>query len=398
MPSSENFDVASSAGLFVGISKFEDDRIYPIPFAVDDAVDLAHLFAIRLGLVLPESVVLLLAGEPRKDASVKHLKELLKLGARRDRARMPDFYRYLGRLTRSTEAKGLFILAAATHGISDQGNDFLIAEDSLRDRALKTAVSVSDLFDEAAKARAERRVVLLDACRERLSNNTRGDDACGMEPTFAKAIAQASGLVVLSGATLGGFAYDDAARKNGVFTAAVLDGLGGEASAGPQGWITVRTLADFVQNRVVAWVRLNRPEHMGKSLGIARRIEATAESLPLAPHPQALRERQLLGGTQRSQMDLVEFIDPLGQEDTTTSQGLKRVNDAFRRTLDESQRLLDARVAQGRAERWLFNFHYGLRRFKQLCFIVLGFFGDHGLKLLLLIALVVLLVFLLIWR
>src|SRR5689334_16616427 len=63
------FDPTASAGLFVGVSTFEDERILEIPYAVDDAVDLAHLFAIELGLVAPERAVLLLAGEAKKAAS-----------------------------------------------------------------------------------------------------------------------------------------------------------------------------------------------------------------------------------------------------------------------------------------------------------------------------------------
>lgn len=46
-----------------------------------------------------------------------------------------------------------------------------------------------------------------------------------------------------------------------MFTAAVLDGLRGEAKATVDGWITVRTLADFVQQQVAGWVRRNRPDH-----------------------------------------------------------------------------------------------------------------------------------------
>jgi hypothetical protein len=192
----------------------------------------------------------------------------------------------------SAEEGGLFVLTVATHGVSDQGGDFLVATDSLKERTLRTGIAVAELFDEVSRAGAERRLVLLDACRERLSQGTRGEAETAMAKSFADAIARAQGSVVLSASTLGGFAYDDQERKNGVFTAAVLDGLRGEAKATMDGWITVRTLADFVQQRVAGWVRRNRPDHAAKSLGIARRVEATAEGLPLAPHPEAIRKQR----------------------------------------------------------------------------------------------------------
>jgi len=285
------FDSASSSGLFVGISTFEDERIPEVPFAVDDAVDLAYLFVVELKLVLPESIVLLLAGEPRKPKSADRLKRLIELGARRQAARQREIYRFLSELTRTSSSQGIMLVTVATHGLSDLGGDFLVASDSLRDRTLRTGVAVTELFDEVSRSGAQRRLVLLDACRERLSQGTRGGDDSAMAPSFANAIANAKGLVILSGATLGGFAYDDTSRMNGVFTAAVLDGLGGEAPADQEGWITVRTLADFVQQRVVAWVRRNRPDHATKSLGIGRQIEATADALPLTLHPQAAQAR-----------------------------------------------------------------------------------------------------------
>jgi formylglycine-generating enzyme required for sulfatase activity len=291
-PEGGGFDPTASAGLFVGISTFGDDRILDVPYAVDDAVDLAHLFAIELGLVAPERVALLLAGEPKKHESAKRLEELSLRGARRAGARQSEIYRSLGVLASNVRPGGLALLSIASHGVSDLGGDFLVAADSLADRKLRTGVAVAELFEEAA--RAGRGLVLLDACREQvLRSRGAGEGTSGaMGKGFAEAIQRAQGLVVLAGATLGGFAYDDPKRRNGVFTAAVLDGLHGGAAAGPGGWITVRTLADFVQSQVVAWIRKEWPREELRSRGIGRRIEASAENLPLAPHPSATRERQ----------------------------------------------------------------------------------------------------------
>lgn len=291
------FDPQASAGLFVGVSRFEDSRIYGVPYAVDDAVDLAHLFSLELELVPPNRAVLLLAGDPCKSTSVEHLARLIQSGAQRANARQHDIYRYLEELTRSTGERGLFVLAIATHGLSDQGSDFLLAADSIKGRSLRSGVAVAEVLDEMARVDTRtgalgRRLVLLDACRERLTGETRGEGDLGMAKSFAEAISHAKGVAILSGSTLGGFAYDDRERENGVFTAALLDGLRGEAPAGPEGWITVRTLADYVQERVMSWVRRRRPDHAAKSLGIGRHIESTAGDLPLAPHPVAMKERR----------------------------------------------------------------------------------------------------------
>jgi hypothetical protein len=81
--SAAGFDPAESAGLFVGIRKFDDPEFIEVPFAVDDAVDLAHLFALELDLIAPQNVILALSGDPQKARSADALQALLQAGAQR---------------------------------------------------------------------------------------------------------------------------------------------------------------------------------------------------------------------------------------------------------------------------------------------------------------------------
>lgn len=62
----EGFYPEESSGLFVGISSFEDERFAPVRFAVDDAIDLAWVFVLELGLLDARRCVLALSGEPQK--------------------------------------------------------------------------------------------------------------------------------------------------------------------------------------------------------------------------------------------------------------------------------------------------------------------------------------------
>lgn len=181
------FDAAASVGLFIGINSFEDERFRGIPFAVDDAVDLAHRF-LDLGLIVPERTTLLLAGEPRKPESAERLERLVERGVPRRTARQRDIYRFVTESVEISRSPGIVIVAVATHGMSDQGGDFLVATDSLLDRTLRTGVPVSDLFADLAKAGALRRLVLLDACREQLAPGTRGRGDSAMARSFSDAI------------------------------------------------------------------------------------------------------------------------------------------------------------------------------------------------------------------
>jgi hypothetical protein len=290
---SQDFDPVESAGLFVGIRKFDDPEFIKVPFAVDDAVDLAHLFALELDLIAPQNVILALSGDLQKARSADALQALLQAGAQRVAAQKSWILRHLQRQGNATGQHGLFVVAFATHGFSDQGRDFLVGRDTVRGFIQDTGIKVDIVFNQTAQATAPRRLVLLDACRERLSSDVRAagrpSPESAMGQAFAQAIARASGQVVLSGTTLGGYAYDDFDRKNGVFSAAVLRGLRGAAPSDERHFITARTLAGYVEAQVRAWVRANKPDHIQRSHGISSRFEGPAMPMPLAVDPRGIQ-------------------------------------------------------------------------------------------------------------
>ncbi len=290
----ENFDAAESAGLFVGVRNFEDKLFAEVPYAVDDAVDLAYLFAVELSLLTPERVTLALAGEPQKKSSQDRLQALLAAGARQQPAGWADIHEGLTESREATGPRGVFVVALATHGFNQDGQDYLVGADSRHRFIIRSGISVAEVLGEIAQAAAPRRLMLLDACRERLKigerpRRGRPDAESAMGAAFAEAIAAAKGQVVLSGTTLGGYSYDDVKRGNGVFTGAVLDGLRGAAPADERHFITPQTLANYVNTRVVQWVRDNRPEHVKLSRGISRQIEGSMARAPLAIDPGGIR-------------------------------------------------------------------------------------------------------------
>ncbi len=256
---------------------------------MDDAVDLAWVFTLELGLIDPDRCILALAGQPVKEESKTRLSALLESGAKIEQPRKREILRLSMEQCQRGEARGIFILSVATHGLSEGGIDFLIAGDSLRDDLLDTGVSVQKLFEKAANAQALRRILLLDACREMVHQGQRSISEPTMSRGFAEAIAEARGLTVLSGSTVGGYSYDDPTTKNGVFSGNLVRGLLGAAPADSRGFITVETLADYVQHQVITWVRKNRPRHVKVSRGIERRFDEEAEKLPLAIDPHRAR-------------------------------------------------------------------------------------------------------------
>ncbi|MFN7962244.1 MAG: SUMF1/EgtB/PvdO family nonheme iron enzyme [Thermoanaerobaculia bacterium] len=313
------FEPAESAGLFVGVSAFEEPGWHSLEFAVDDAVELAALFVLELGLIEAGKAVLALAGEPRGEKARAHLESLSRAGARLERPGFTSLLRLVGEQAKASRPRGLCVLAVSTHGISHEGETYFLPTDALRAKLVKTGLPLNAVLADVQDAGAVRRLVLLDTCRERLAAGQKGAGSPeGMDQTFARALARADGTAVLNSTTEGGFAYEDPRLCHGVFTAAVLEGLRGGAPGDERGLITVDRLGDYVDTQVKAWVKRNRAEHAHLSRGITLSGALDARALPLAMNPGqqqelALQQLQLESQRARHQAALGRLFENRGK-------------------------------------------------------------------------------------
>ncbi len=307
------FDPARSAGLFVGVRHFShDENLVEVPFAVDDAIDLAHLISLELGLVEPGRVRVLLSGEAKKPESQQRLEALIAAGANRHPASQSDIYRFLKRQSNAATREGVLFVSFATHGFSEEGSHYLAAADSLLDH-IETTVFTGRIFDQISQSEAARHIVLLDACREQLTRR-RGlgaDPRSAMSPYLFDAIGRSKGQAVLSAARPGEYAFDDFERRNGVFTASVLEALQCEAETDDRGFITVRALASFVNDQVTAWVRKHKRGEPFGGGGIEIRLGGLAADLPLAFCRKTLPP-ELQPGTLNMDDDRFEVLSETG--------------------------------------------------------------------------------------
>jgi hypothetical protein len=263
------FDPERSAGLFVGVRTFTDGSTPEVPYAVDDAIDLAYAFACdpRVHLVTPRNVVLALGGTPQKPESQRRLRELTDEGAEVHAA--VDLEELLDRQAARAGSGGLLIATFATHGFMSGGIQHVLGSDS--------AYSMATMLDVIPEHQVPRSLILIDACKERSAAGGRGIDAhaYAINPLMQR-MPRTQGQAVLS---MVGLAYDDPVRRNGAFTAAVIDGLACKAST-PRGQVTADTLAAYVEREVRKWIRKNRDPNVGSA--IQRSIEGEAHNMPLA--------------------------------------------------------------------------------------------------------------------
>ncbi|HXA18626.1 MAG TPA: caspase family protein [Thermoanaerobaculia bacterium] len=287
---STRFDRGQSAALFVGVSHFTSDSVEIVPYAVDDAIDLAYVFALdrRVGLVPPRRVVLMLSGHPVKQDSRGRLRALQAAGAGvRFRAGAGDINAALREQAALAGRDGMLIVSVATHGFLHDGRDYILGASSVvRDPA--TMLSTADMFEVIASSVAQRSLIFVDACRERMVSGTRAVLANTMSAApLVRRLGHTRGQAVFYAAAAGQWAYDDAEAHNGVFTKAVIDGIHCGA-AKVRGDVTAETLAGYVERSVHTWIRDNRDPNVGSATQVSMDGEARNMVLaqcwgPLAP-------------------------------------------------------------------------------------------------------------------
>lgn len=281
------FSRAASTGLFVGVQTFGNGETVPVPYAVDDAVDLAYKFSLdgRSSLIPPRRVVLALSGEPKKTDSRERLKKLLQAGAIRKNATSGDILQLVRRQTTRAGKAGMFILSVASHGFLHDGDAYILGSTSVLG-STETSLKTSLLLDIAA--RAPRSLVFLDTCRDRIDKATRaaGPDPDTVAPLLSR-MKRIQGQVIFHAAAPGQYAYDDDVHQNGVFTKAVLDGLACKASASRSA-VIVETLHTYVEREVRLWIQRNRDKNVQQATQLS--VVGRTRNMPLA---QCWRSPQL---------------------------------------------------------------------------------------------------------
>ena len=268
-PNNGKIDPMQSAALFVGVREFDDTSLTPVAYAVDDAVDLAFELTLskQPALVDPKRVILALSGEPQKSESQQKLRDLLAAGATRKPAGQSDIINLLESQSRSVGASGILIAAFATHGVSDEGIQYLLTASSVLTHYHSTSLTEAEIRDTVTSNGVARSLIFVDACRERLTKDRRnGDvDPRSVAAGFARAMSKINGQVMLSAAVAGGYAYDDDVRRNGVFTATVIEGLRCGANTNEAGFVTVDTLHSYVEEHVLSWLRAHKDPGVKKA-------------------------------------------------------------------------------------------------------------------------------------
>ena len=274
-----------SAALFVGVNKFNKDAgLASLSCAVNDAIGQAHLFVRELKLIPAENCILCISGSASTPIAAKQLELLRKDGVEVRTAVKSDILNGLTVATRMpVSSRDMVIVSVSSHGFEDKDGIYVMPADGLRSYLSETAVRSRVLTDTISKSRAGKKIVILDACRERVGKNKSSGSGSAMTENFLKAFAAGRGQITLTSCGIGQFSYEDEKNGHGVFTSFLLKGLRGLASSDDNGFVTVGSLSKYVADGVRRWIVRNKPD-VGWDKVPQPRLDAseTARVMPLA--------------------------------------------------------------------------------------------------------------------
>jgi uncharacterized caspase-like protein len=213
-----------SAGLFVGIGKFEfQTGLKQLEYAPDDAVALAYRFVVELKQVAPSQAQVVLAGKPKSSAAQRQLKELERLKVPVLSGTRQGFMKALQKFSEQASSEGLAVMTVSLHGYETQKDVHLMPSDGNWQTVRSTGVSFDNVLGAFRKSRAKSRLLLLDACREVPTGEALDREAA--EAALRQRVKEVTGLTLLAACSAGEKSWQAKTLEQGVFTHFVLAGL-----------------------------------------------------------------------------------------------------------------------------------------------------------------------------
>lgn len=228
--------------LLVGVEDYRDKMISRLNFACADATALAERLSDRCGF----DQVRVLAQESGEDEPL-----------------LVNIVTALRDTSAELRQEDLFLFFFAGHGVEKDGHGYLLARDSLQAFPEHGSLSLELLRKTFEHLSAGKRILLLDACRNSPEAG-RSDAANTMSDVISRDIVAAARseptggttTALLSACRSGQRAYEWPAKRHGVFTQCLLEGLDGAAWVSEK--LDFKQLASFAAQQVRRWT-VNTP-------------------------------------------------------------------------------------------------------------------------------------------
>ena len=140
---------------------------------------------------------------------------------------------------------GTLLFYFSGHGFSDEsGESYLATVETTPQNLQRTGTALKEVMELVQGSRAQRKMLLIDACRDEATVGTKSMGLRSMGE-----LKQSEGVRVLYSTKSGSYSYEDTELGHGLFTYYLLKGLDGEA-ARSDNLVTFRDLADYTTRKV----------------------------------------------------------------------------------------------------------------------------------------------------
>jgi TPR repeat protein len=220
----QRFKTQPKIALLVGVSKYPSaSGFHTLDYAAADVTD--------IGKTLTDGgyiVVVLTDADATRGAIVKTLRQVAG----------------------SVQAEdGTLLFYFSGHGFSVDGKAYLAPVSASSDDLEREGLAVSEVQQIMAASRAQRKMMMLDACRSESKEKGAGGRSFS-------SLEAARGFKILNSTKIDQVSYESTQMKHGVFSAFVLKGLQG-AAAGDDGLVTFNDLSSYVSDSMRSWGIVN---------------------------------------------------------------------------------------------------------------------------------------------
>lgn len=212
-------------GLFVGISRYSDQRIPQLSYADRDATSLYQLF------------------NQQRTFEATQLKLLQNEDA--TRAKITEALAYF--LSKAAP-HDLVVIFLAGHGMLEAGEYFFIPHDAMKDNLFGTAIKDVEFSSSMKRIGSKRVLLFTDTCHSGvILPSQRGDDSMRR---FFETLTKTEGRITITASQFDEVSIEDARLRHGVFSYHLLQGLQGKADSNQDQVIGVMELYQYLSEKV----------------------------------------------------------------------------------------------------------------------------------------------------
>lgn len=236
-----------------GIGEYEDTLYAPLPACVDDAKAVAK--QLTCCGYDPKHICLLVDGDIDGNLLIQ---ELAGDNTRLSKPTRGNILEALKSVAQRTRPEDLLLFYYTGHGGLEDQESYLVTHDGRKNTLEHTALSVSALRKIMLDAPAQKKVIILDACRTEVAPGSKGMPG-PLPPAFIERVfEQAKGFVLLTSCDAGENSYMWKEKQHSVFTYFLLEALqGGKADFNGKECISVDDIYKYAFDKVERWAMNN---------------------------------------------------------------------------------------------------------------------------------------------